>query len=215
MQLVTARKTQEEWHRRAGRPVLLLQGDWSSRRRLSSQEGQEDCRPQKLACPHLRARPESVALCQRLTSPRSLRDAGAMICGSLSRPWERDMHRLSPQCSAADTAERWRLAQWLVCQKNTWPSGPMRDYRGPGVPPTHVLDGWQSLSVTLPPRPQLFHPQKRRSVAILDSCVLFLFFFLPSRAPDGVWALVHRLDCWYLHHCLIYHLNDNNHGITV
>ena len=44
----------------------------------------------------------------------------------------------SPQLQQ-DTAERWRLAQWLVCLKNTWPNGPMRGYRGPGVPPTRYL----------------------------------------------------------------------------
>ena len=85
----------------------------------------------------------------------------------LFRPGERDMHRLGPQCSAADTAERWRLAQWLVCLKNTWPNGPMRGYRGPGVPPTHVLDPLTYSTLFL-----YFHVQvcDRRQVQFIISC---------------------------------------------
>ena len=68
----------------------------------------------------------------------------------LSRHWERDMHRLGPQCSAADTAERWRDM-------------------------TH--HDWQAsrpISVTLPTRPQLFH-HKNRGLWQLWTAVLEIF----------------------------------------
>ena len=51
------------------------------------------------------------------------------------------------------------MAQWLVFLKITWPSGPMRGYRGPGVPSKHVLtprhpvtfNDEQSMMLVAPP----------------------------------------------------------------
>ena len=94
-----------------------------------------------------------------------------------------DMHLLGPQCSAADTAERWRLAQWLVCLKNTWPNGPMRGYRGP---------------VVLPYRPALtYFIHKNRGLWQFWTAVSFwVFFFLHGPSAAAPVALSMLTPLW-------------------
>ena len=103
------------------------------------------------------------------------------------------MHQLGPQCSAADTAERWRLAQWLVFLKNTSP-GDWTTY--------HFLLLYQPLSVTLPTRPQLFHSQKtgaRGNYGQLFFVVDFFFSFMGPwwhRRYLRHWLSLFKLKLW-------------------